>query len=79
MITGACFVVGLGHMNSKYVELCLCCLRSLVQSPVCPRDFIYADPCIVSHLLSLVDMSINSQACIATILAECCQVSTATR
>lgn len=66
---------GLGHQNVKYVELCLCCLRSLVQSPVCPRDFIYADPRIVSHLLSLVDMSVNAQACVATILAECCQVT----
>jgi len=67
--------LGLGYANTKYVELCLCCLRSLVQSPVCPKDFIYSDPATVPHLLSLVDISITAQTCVATILAECCQVS----
>ncbi|XP_067928125.1 armadillo repeat-containing protein 8-like [Watersipora subatra] len=64
---------GLADSNVKYIELCLCCLRSLSQSSICPKDFIYSDPAIVPHLLSLVDISATTQACVATILSECCE------
>ena len=35
----------------RFVEACLCCLRTLFYHPEAPVDVLYADPALISHLL----------------------------
>ncbi|XP_071447494.1 armadillo repeat-containing protein 8-like [Hetaerina americana] len=63
----------LGSDDQKLVEVCLCCLRTVFQSPCAPVELIYDDPSLVTHLLNLLSHSVSNQVCITTVLTAACK------
>ncbi|XP_046396149.1 armadillo repeat-containing protein 8-like isoform X2 [Ischnura elegans] len=59
--------------DQNLVEVCLCCLRTVFQSPCAPVDLIYDDPSLVTHLLNLLSHSVSNQMCITTVLTAACK------
>ncbi|XP_066992142.1 armadillo repeat-containing protein 8 [Anabrus simplex] len=59
--------------DSRLIEACLCCLRTIFQSPCAPVELIYQDENLPMHLLSLVPNSVSNQVCVMTILAAACK------
>ena len=53
---------------SRYVEACLCCLRTLFSHPDAPVEVLYSDPVIIPHLLALMPLSTSNQISVASIL-----------
>ena len=52
----------------RYVEACLCCLRTLFSHPDAPVEVLYSDPAIIPHLLALMPLSTSNQISVASIL-----------
>lgn len=65
---------GLVSNDAKLTEYCLCCLKSIFQSPHAPIDLLYYDENLTSHLLSLALQSVSNQVCVTTVLATACKV-----
>ncbi|XP_077498694.1 armadillo repeat-containing protein 8-like isoform X6 [Amblyomma americanum] len=65
---------GLVHQDQRYVEACLCCLRTLFLSELAPVECMYEEPWAVRHLLLMAtQMHATNQECIATILMAVCK------
>jgi len=58
----------------RYVEACLCCLRTLFSHDDAPVEVLYADPAIIPHLLALMPLSTSNQISVASILMNSCKV-----
>lgn len=63
----------LSSTDLKLTEACLRCICSIFGHPSAPVDLIFADPQLLSHLLSLVMQSINNQICVTTIFGYACK------
>ncbi|KAK8771564.1 hypothetical protein V5799_025196 [Amblyomma americanum] len=67
-------IAGLVHQDQRYVEACLCCLRTLFLSELAPVECMYEEPWAVRHLLLMAtQMHATNQECIATILMAVCK------
>ncbi|XP_077544313.1 armadillo repeat-containing protein 8-like isoform X4 [Haemaphysalis longicornis] len=65
---------GLVHQDPRYVEACLCCLRTLFRSEQAPVECMYEEPWAVRHLLLMATQThAANQECIATILTAVCK------
>lgn len=65
---------GLVHQDPRYVEACLCCLRTLFRSEQAPVECMYEEPWAVRHLLLMAPQThAANQECIATILTAVCK------
>ncbi|XP_037504419.1 armadillo repeat-containing protein 8 isoform X6 [Rhipicephalus sanguineus] len=65
---------GLVHQDQRYVEACLCCLRTLFRSELTPVECMYEDPWAVRHLILMATQThASNQECIATILTAVCK------
>ena len=60
--------------DKRFVEACLCCLRTLFYHPEAPVDVLYSDPALISHLLALMPLSTSNQIAVASILMHSCKV-----
>lgn len=58
----------------RFVEACLCCLRTLFYHPEVPVEVLYTDPALISHLLALMPLSTSNQISVASILMHSCKV-----
>ena len=68
------FVVIAGlNGDKKFVEACLCCLRTIFQSAEAPHEIIYAEPQIVPHMINLMPLSTSNQVSVASIFANACK------
>ncbi|XP_076312959.1 LOW QUALITY PROTEIN: armadillo repeat-containing protein 8-like [Tachypleus tridentatus] len=64
----------LGHCNSKYVEACLRCLRTVFICSVAPTDILYSDQFIIPHLINMASQpNFSVQECVSTILMNACK------
>ncbi|XP_076457218.1 armadillo repeat-containing protein 8-like [Babylonia areolata] len=63
---------GLSNPNLHYVEACLRCLRTIFTAANPPVNFIYQDPSIIPHLLSIIHQTLCTKETIASILANSC-------
>lgn len=57
----------------RFVEACLCCLRTLFYHPEAPVEVLYSDPSLISHLLALMPCSTSNQIAVASILMHSCK------
>ena len=57
----------------RFVEACLCCLKTLFCHPEAPSEILYADPGLISHLLNLMPLSTSNQIAVASILMHSCK------
>ena len=62
------------YFFSRFVEACLCCLRTLFYHPDVPVEVLYTDPALISHLLALMPLSTSNQISVASILMHSCKV-----
>ena len=60
--------------DPRFVEACLCCLRTLFYHPDVPVEVLYTDPALISHLLALMPLSTSNQISVASILMNSCKV-----
>jgi hypothetical protein len=58
----------------RFVEACLCCLRTLFYHPDVPVEVLYTDPALISHLLALMPLSTSNQISVASILMHSCKI-----
>jgi len=59
--------------DQRFVEACLCCLRTLFCHRDAPVDVLYSDPALISHLLNLMPLSTSNQISVASILMHACK------
>ncbi len=58
----------------RFVEACLCCLRTIFGHPETPVEVLYADPGLIPHLLALMPLSTSNQISVASILMHACKL-----
>jgi len=73
-IIGVLLTVVVSSREPRYVEACLCCLRTLFNHPEAPVELLYADHSIIPHLLVHIPLSTSNQISVASILMNSCKV-----
>jgi hypothetical protein len=68
------FSKGLASEETKLIEACLRCLRTIFEFPCAPVGLVCEAEDLPLHLLSLIPHSVSNQVCVATILAAGCKV-----
>lgn len=65
---------GLLSNDARFIESCLCCLRTLF-SHCCepPIEALYADVNVIPHLMNLMPSSTSNQISVSTVLTNACK------
>ena len=65
---------GLLSNDGRFVESCLCCLRTLFSHCTDPPiDSLYADINVIPHLIALMPLSTANQISVSTVLTHACK------
>jgi hypothetical protein len=65
---------GLASEETKLIEACLRCLRTIFEFPCAPVGLVCETEDLPLHLLSLIPHCVSNQVCVSTVLAAGCKV-----